>query len=87
MSEQSEGEQINRIYKLHLKPHCTMGHCKMGNRNVKQILKSSCLAFANFWSKSDDFFDWCKNVNILLETYYVVSTYLIWFEHFWTFRG
>ena len=65
MSEQSEGEQINRIYKLHLKPHCTMGHCKMGNRNVKQIFKSSCFAFAKFWSKSDDFVDWCKTVNIM----------------------
>ena len=52
MSEQSEGEQINRIYKLHLKPHCTMGHCKMGNRNVKQILKQlknvmNCQQFSN----------------------------------------
>ena len=36
-----------------------------------QVLKSKCLVFAQFWSKSDNsFFDWCKTVNILVEKYF-----------------
>ena len=34
-------------------------------------MKSKCLVFAQFWSKSDNsFFDWCKTVNILVEKYF-----------------
>ena len=37
-----------------------------------QVLKSKCLVFAQFWSKSNNsFFDWCKTVNILIEKYFL----------------
>ena len=48
-----------------------------------QVLKSKCLVFAQFWSKSNNsFFDWCKTVNILLEKYFFTQIWSdIW--HFW----
>ena len=40
------------------------------NLGVEQIFKSNGLAFAHFWSKSDDsFFGWCKTVNIFQGKY------------------
>ena len=49
--------------------HCTMG-LSIEIEDF-QVLKSKCLVFAQFWSKSDNsFFDWCKTVNILVEKYF-----------------
>ena len=37
-----------------------------------QVLKSKCLVFAQFLSKSNNsFFDWCKTANILIEKYFL----------------
>ena len=45
-----------------------------------QVLKSKCLVFAQFWSKSNkSFSDWCTTVNILVEKYFLYDKYLAFF--------